>query len=301
MKRSLILLIILMAGLTNTAQDWEVSEDKQQRLAPFAFNDQSVTAGEELYNTNCLSCHGNPGQGNYQQLDPIPGDPATEKIQSNSDGSIYYKIYEGKGLMPSFRNILSPDEIWEIVAYIRSFNNSYEQLVAEVQKLENVRWSEIKILLALNSENKELTATVKGLEEDRWTPVPNTGLMVAAERYFGQLQIDEEKLTDEKGMASFTYPENIKGDTLGQVKLRSMLTDQDLFGRVSIDTTFSIGMLNDAPPLDKERALWNSNKKAPLWLIISYISVVLTVWGFIFYVLFQLRRIYFAGKNESVN
>lgn len=301
MKRFLILVIILMAGLKTTAQEWEVSEDKQQRLAPFAFNDQSVLAGEELYNTNCLSCHGNPGQGNYQQLDPIPGDPATEKIQSNSDGSIYYKIYEGKGLMPSFRNILSLEEIWEIVAYIRSFNDSYEQLVAEVQKLENVRWSEIKILLALNRENKELTATVKGLEEDKWTPVPNTGLIVAAERYFGQLQIDEEKLTDEKGMASFTYPENIKGDTLGQVKLQSMLTDQDLFGRVSTDTTFSIGMLNDAPPLDKERALWNSNKKAPLWLIISYISVVLAVWGFIFYVLFQLRKIYFAGKKETVN
>ena len=283
------------------SQEWEVSEEKQNRLAPFAFTEESVAAGVVLYSTNCLSCHGNPGQGNYQRLDPLPGDPAEEKIQSNSDGSIYYKVYEGQGLMPSFSNILSPDEIWQVVSYIRSFNNSYVQQVAEVQKLDNVKWSMIKILLSLNKADRESIAQVTGLENDRWSSVPNVEIMISADRYFGQIELDEPKYTDENGVASFKYSEKLKGDTLGNVRLISKLTNQELFGMITADTAFSIGMVNDAESLVEKRALWNSNRKAPLWLLASYISVVLAVWGLIFFVLFQLRRIYFIGKDQDTD
>jgi hypothetical protein len=45
--------------------------------------------------------------------------------------------------------------------------------------------------------------------------------------------------------------------------------------------------------------MWNSNRKAPVWLIISYFGVVLSVWGFIFLVLFRLRTIYNEGEDEE--
>lgn len=297
MRKALTVIFILLMPLRLVCQEWEVSEEKQQRLAPFEFSDDNIAEGEDLYNLNCLSCHGNPGQGNYQPLDPLPGDPAGDKIQSNSDGSIYYKVYEGQGLMPSFRNILSPEEIWYVVSYIRSFNDSYVQQIAEIQKLENLKWSFIKILLSLNEESSEIKASVLGLEGDEWTAVPNAELMLSVDRYFGQHEIDEPKYTDENGNASFTYPGNLMGDTLGNIKVISMLTDQDLFGRITVDTLFSIGIINDAESLVAKRALWNSNRKAPIWLLVSYISVVLIVWGFIFYVLFLLRKIYFIGKK----
>jgi len=299
MKQIITVILVILLPARIMSQEWEVSEEKQSKLSTFEFTDETIQSGEELYNLNCLSCHGNPGQANYQPLDPLPGDPAEEKIQSNSDGSIYYKVYEGQGLMPSFRNILSPDEIWYIVSYIRSYNDSYIQQIAEVQKLENLRWSFIKILLSLNRDNSEINAKVSGLEGEEWTAVPNTELMLSIERYFGQIEIDEPKYTDENGEVSFTYPENIMGDTLGNVKLITMLTDQDLFGRITADTVFNIGMVNDAASLVEKRALWNSNRKAPLWLLFSYISAVLTIWGFIFYVLFQIRKIYFIGKNQN--
>ena len=301
MRYLLIIIIVIVLPAKMMSQEWEVSEEKQKKLAPFAFTPESVAAGEEIFNTNCIICHGNPGQGNYQRLDPLPGDPAEEKIQSNSDGSIYYKVNEGHGLMPSFGNILSPDEIWQVVSYIRSFNDSYIQQVAEVQKLENVKWSMIKILLSLNRNDSEIIARVTGLENDRWTSVPDVELMISADRYFGQIELDEPKFTDENGVARFKYNENLKGDTLGNIILVSKLTDQELFGMITADTTFSIGMVNDAESLVAKRALWNSNRKAPLWLLASYISVVLTVWGLIFFVLFQLRRIFFIGKDQETD
>ncbi len=242
MKHAITIILILILPVKLLSQEWEVSEDKQQRLAPFAFSSETVAAGEAIFNTNCISCHGNPGQGNYQQFNPAPGDPAKEKIQSNTDGSIFYKVYEGRGLMPSFRNILTQDEIWQVVSYIRSFNESYIQQIAVVQKLENVRWSLIRILLNLKDEERKIEAHVTGLENDEWTPVPNTEIMLTVERYFGQMQIDEPKTTDGNGYASFTYPENLRADTSGNVRISSMLTDQDLFGNISTDTVFNTGL-----------------------------------------------------------
>ncbi|MCK7540494.1 MAG: cytochrome c [Marinilabiliales bacterium] len=65
-------------------------------------------------------------------LVPVPGDPATEKIQRNSDGEIFHKVTVGRGQMPSFRSVLTTDEIWKVVSYLRSFNRSYIQKVMPV-------------------------------------------------------------------------------------------------------------------------------------------------------------------------
>ena len=156
-------------------------EDRKSRLSTFEFTEASISAGEELYTFNCKSCHGDPGKGNYQALNPLPGDPASEKIQNNSDGALQYKISEGRGLMPSFKRILSQDDIWNLVAYIRSFNPDYTQALAVVSKLTNLKWSEIKIELKLMAEEKKLLTRLVGLEGDKWTPVPGTEVRLLAE------------------------------------------------------------------------------------------------------------------------
>ena len=62
----------------------------------------------------------------------------------------------------------------------------------------------------------------------------------------------------------------------------------------------AIGVPTNRPPLNEQRALWNVVQKAPIWLLITYISGVLAVWGFIFLVLFKLRAIFELGKKEEI-
>src|SRR5512145_3067834 len=85
------LVLTLLALVPAFSQEWVVPSDRQGKLSPFAFNDSIEKAGLQLYNLNCMSCHGSPGKGNFQQLIPPPGDPATEKIQHNRDGEIFFK------------------------------------------------------------------------------------------------------------------------------------------------------------------------------------------------------------------
>jgi hypothetical protein len=56
-------------------------------------------------------------------------------------------------------------------------------------------------------------------------------------RYFGHMQVDEEKLTDNSGTARFAVPEGLPGDTAGNISFSAQFTDEQVFGSVSKDTS----------------------------------------------------------------
>lgn len=298
MKNQLIISLFLLISVPLYAQEWEVPNDRKSRLSSFEFTEESEKAGKDIYDLNCKVCHGDPGKGNIQALVPPPSDPVSDKVQLNTDGSLQFKISEGRGLMPSFSKILSPDDIWNIISYIRSFNDNYTQSIELVQKLSNVKWSEIKIGLGVDPENKSLKAIVTGLEGEEWTPVPNTEVRLSAKRYFGSLTLDVPKLSDSEGTVVFQLPGDLPGDKEGFVDLRAQLTDIELFGEISTDYKYNFGVHTDEPSLTENRAMWNTARKAPVWLLIAYPGVVLAVWTLIFFVLFQIRKIYNQGEEE---
>ena len=56
------------------------------------------------------------------QLKTEPGDFSKADVQSQSDGSIFYKSSEGRDDMPSFKKkIPDADDRWSLVNYIRTF------------------------------------------------------------------------------------------------------------------------------------------------------------------------------------
>ena len=85
---------------------------------------ESVSNGRALFAKNCQSCHGKSGMGDgtkASELKTEPGDFSKGAFQSQSDGSIYYKIAEGRDDMPSFKKkIADANDIWDLVNYIRS-------------------------------------------------------------------------------------------------------------------------------------------------------------------------------------
>ena len=117
--------------MVGSAQEWTVPPDKEKQLSPFVFDKGSQDAGADLYRLNCLSCHGTPGRANYAALIPSPGDPSSGKHQDNSDGALFYKINEGKGLMPAFKNILGARDVWSIISWLRTFKEGYIQQVSD--------------------------------------------------------------------------------------------------------------------------------------------------------------------------
>lgn len=95
---------------------------------PISSNNGSLDRGAVTFQTYCTSCHGDSGRGDgqaAQALDPQPANLAS-KVHMLSDAYIYYRISEGGNFDPynsamiSFKDILSENERWDLVNFIRS-------------------------------------------------------------------------------------------------------------------------------------------------------------------------------------
>jgi mono/diheme cytochrome c family protein len=288
-------LFIILAPAFSWGQDWVVPEDRKGRLSTFPFDDETRKGGEKIYTTNCISCHGTPGKGNYLNLVPPPGDPATDKIQRNSDGEIFYKVTTGRGQMPSFRNVLTGDDIWTVISYLRSFNKNYIQKVMQVITSSAYPGAVIRMTMGFNLTDSTVFINAMAYDEKKSVPVVGAGVRLFAHRYFGMLPVDEEKTTDESGNAAFRVPADLPGDAEGNILFSAKFTDEETFGTVTKDTSLSAGVVTIPVSLLENRAMWNNVRKAPVWVILSYTLGVLAVWGFIFIVMMKLRDIYTVG------
>ena len=132
MKRKLSLATAALAvGLMSAAftyeqqpKPWVVPAASAKATNPVKSSKESIADGKALWSQHCSSCHGKSGLGDGSkaaQLKTTPNDMTKADFQSQSDGSIFYKISEGRNDMPSFKKKLpEKEDIWSLVVYIRT-------------------------------------------------------------------------------------------------------------------------------------------------------------------------------------
>lgn len=299
-KYYLIVVVCVCAVLNVTAQNtWVVPQDQKEKLSMVEFTESMQKSGADVFAGKCTACHGTPGKGNFNALlNPSPGDPASEKFQLNTDGELFYKISEGRVTMPSFKSALSKADIWNVIAYVRSFNTTYVQETAEKIESNIPEGTVLSLNLDYEEEKKALKLKLTGTLNGEESVVGGVEVTLAVERYFGNLKIGEGKTTNKSGLAYFILNDEIPGDSIGNVKLIAQVVETELYGDIKTEKTLQIGAVNNKPALNAERAMWNTVKKAPLWIIFGYTGSVLAVWFFIFYVLFVVKKIYALGKED---
>lgn len=101
---------------------WMAPEAEAAKENPIKMNDESVLAGQELFATNCASCHGVNGEGDGAAGAYLKPKPANLRAMANAhpDGDFAYKIKTGRGSMPGWKSILNDAEVWHLVNYIKS-------------------------------------------------------------------------------------------------------------------------------------------------------------------------------------
>ena len=132
MKRNLIMAAsVLAASFLSIAfkadqqpKPWPVPDKNAKMTNPVKSSAESISAGKALWAQHCASCHGKQGLGDGNkaaQLKTQPGDFSKSTTQSQSDGSLFYKISEGRDDMPSFKKkIPDQEDIWNLVVFVRT-------------------------------------------------------------------------------------------------------------------------------------------------------------------------------------
>jgi DMSO reductase family type II enzyme heme b subunit len=138
---------MLLPGLA-LAQDFAAKGFKLGPTTPRAASEENLTAGKALYADLCSQCHGEQGDGQGEMadlLDPRPRDfrRGIYKIRRTPQGELptdqdLFRII-GIGMpgtsMPAWRDLLSDEQIWQLVDYIKSFSLDFADYPAEQQFL----------------------------------------------------------------------------------------------------------------------------------------------------------------------
>jgi len=117
-------LIVAAAALIFAMQNW-TSLAKARRLKnPIPPTTDAIAAGMQVYRNHCQSCHGQYGDGKGEkasELSVAPGDLTdASKMNTLTDGELYWQITKGRRPMPSFADKLSDEQRWQSVDYIRT-------------------------------------------------------------------------------------------------------------------------------------------------------------------------------------
>ena len=130
-----VLAVSSMAGQAKKREPWNVPANAKARKNPVAAtaasrkNPVAATAasragGKEFYQKECLMCHGEKGDGESAWKDiiptPLPDFTETAAMRRQTDGELFWKISEGRELMPAFGKRFSEEKLWRLVNYIRS-------------------------------------------------------------------------------------------------------------------------------------------------------------------------------------
>jgi mono/diheme cytochrome c family protein len=102
---------------------WNAPKEAGNVKNPFAGNSSVMADGKALYIANCTPCHGDKGKGDgiaAPGLNPKPADHTSVAVQNETDGSLFWKLSEGRAPMPAYKKIFSEQQRWALINYIRT-------------------------------------------------------------------------------------------------------------------------------------------------------------------------------------
>lgn len=102
---------------------WVAPDSAKKLKNPSPDDKNSIKRGKSIYNTRCVVCHGETGQGDgpgSKALNPKPANHTSSAVHSQTDGEIFWKITKGRGSMIGWEKIIIEQDRWDLVNYIRT-------------------------------------------------------------------------------------------------------------------------------------------------------------------------------------
>ena len=104
-------------------------------INPLPITESLLARGEERYNISCSPCHGAIGDGKgitgkYGMV--AMANFHDKRIVTMPDGEIFNTISNGKNLMGAYGGLVSVEDRWAIIAYVRALERSRLAYVDEL-------------------------------------------------------------------------------------------------------------------------------------------------------------------------
>ena len=116
-QSSVLFSAVLLTVLTVVSVHAQNGATAPQKLNPYTGKAEAIAEGQQLYKKfNCYGCHGMQGGGGM-------GPNLTDETWQTGDGSdlnLMSQVRDGKGQMPPFKMMMTDDQAWKVIAFIRT-------------------------------------------------------------------------------------------------------------------------------------------------------------------------------------
>lgn len=148
------------------------------------------------------------------------------------------------------------------------------------------------LTVSFSEDNDTKIITTKAADQSG-IPIEDLELYYFVKRTFSLLPIgDPFNSTDENGIIEVKFPNDLPGDTEGNVIIVVKILESDLYNDQTLEVSKNWGIptvIED--PKTEKRSLWAAAANAPISLIVIVSSMIIAVWYIIFYIIFKLYKI----------
>lgn len=92
--------------------------------------------GRARFDIYCGACHGVRGDGNSEVATNMdlrkPRSLLEERVRQYEDQQIYKIILEGYGLMPSYADVLTDEDRWAVIYYVRALEHTQPNRLSDL-------------------------------------------------------------------------------------------------------------------------------------------------------------------------
>lgn len=109
---------------------WTLPPEADTTKNPLTVDAKLLATGKAIFKDKCQKCHGPGGKGDGPDADPDAQEDMdltrANRAAKNPDGVVFFKAWNGrkKPKMPAFKDELTKDQIWAVVAYVQTLRKS---------------------------------------------------------------------------------------------------------------------------------------------------------------------------------
>lgn len=132
-KKKIIILVLGVLSITLSSfvstqdEKWVAPKEADQLINPLSNDTSDIEKGKKIYIQICAVCHGVSGKGdgpNAPTLKRKPANHTSKEVQMQSDGVLYWKISKGRDPMPSYKDVFTKTQRWQLVKYLRTLKET---------------------------------------------------------------------------------------------------------------------------------------------------------------------------------
>jgi len=123
---ALFIIAVLFSTSITAQSTWKAPKSADEISNPLKNDIVATKKGKKMFIQLCVICHGAKGKGDGiagMALNPRPASFITKAFSSQTDGALFWKIAEGNAPMAAYKDLISEEEHWQLINYIRTLKN----------------------------------------------------------------------------------------------------------------------------------------------------------------------------------